>query len=682
MSANQWVLGLGASHNGAACLLRDGKIFVAIQEERLSGIKRAPIWASLPSLALNYCLEAARITPQDLDAVCCCIVSHRTLAHPYNDLSTNPRLRITESGIPARIITHHLGHAISAFGTSGFPDAAVLVVDGTGSLLEDLDVEERATVSDAIVGRSETVSMYEAEGTKVKPLFKYAGGWIGLLDSGSSTQAGGMRSFNSLGDMYSSVADQIFGSTMDAGKVMGLAPYGNPTIPVEEFLVIEEGHLRFTSLVTRRFPHNQRYPNQLMEYYNLASSVQRALEYAMMHLVRQLRAISKSDNLAMAGGVALNGIVNERIFRESGFKNVYIIPAAEDSGTAIGAALFADWQLNARNGYIHLTRDSLGRSYTSAAVRHAVDSTPFLIMQTPKNSVEAAVDLLCDGKMIGWFSGGCELGPRALGQRSILCDARRSDAKDILNLQVKYREDFRPFAPVVLASEAPEWFDLDGVERESPFMLRVVPVRADKRSLIPAVVHIDGTGRMQTVREELNGTYYAVVKRFFERTGVPILLNTSLNTRGEPVVETPEDGLWCLLMSGLDACVFDDLVVTKEESYPHPLEFVPTLVGKTVRIEPNPRVPSDLLVSWQTKWGEALYAVPSPLLSRYMVLIDALKEIDGTSSGWTILDRMNSKTDRAMAPENFIGILAKLRRMGTIAFGVGRTVQGAVLASV
>jgi carbamoyltransferase len=555
-------------------------------------------------------------------------------------------------------------------------------VDGWGSFLEDLDLEERTAVSDAIVGPKETISMYDAEGIQIKPLFKYAGGWAGNLDTGTSSDGEGMRSFNSLGEMFSSVSDQIFGANLDAGKVMGLAPYGKPTIPVEEFLVIEDGHLRFTSLVTQHFTHNQRYPNQLHEYYNLASSAQRALEYAMMHLVRQLRAISKSDNLAMAGGVALNGITNERIIRESGFNNVYIIPAAEDSGTAIGAALFADWQLNGRNRYIHLRRDSLGRSYTSATIINAVESTPFLVKQKPKSSVEAAVDLLCDGKIIGWFSGGCELGPRALGQRSILCDARRPDAKDILNSRVKYREDFRPFAPVVLANHATEWFDLDGVEAESPFMLRVVPVREDKRSVIPAVVHVDGTGRLQTVTEELNGSYYEVVKRFFERTGVPILLNTSLNTRGEPVVETPEDALWCLLMSGLDACVFDDFVVTKEVSHPHPLELVPALIGGAVRIEPNPRVSTDLVASWQTQWGEAVYALPSPLPSRYGILVDVLKEIDGISSGWTILEKMNGKLDRALAPESFIGILAQLRRMGTIAFGVGRPVHRVALASL
>lgn len=680
MNRNKWILGIGASHNGAACLMKDGEIVVAIQEERLCGIKRATIRASLPSLALNYCFDAARIAPEDLNAVCCCTAS-RSLAHPYNDLAANPILHLVGSGIHAHTITHHLGHAISAFGTSGFADAAVLVVDGLGSLLEDLDVEERATVSDAIVGPAETVSMYDAEATKLKPLFKYAGGWMESLEINGLAKTEGMQSFDGLGSMYSSVADQIFGNAMDAGKVMGLAPYGTPTIPVEEFLVVENGYLRFTSLVTRRFTHKQRYPNHLTDYCNLASSVQRALEYAMMQLVLQLRAISKCDNLAIAGGVALNAIVNERIVRESGFKNVYIIPAAEDSGTAIGAALYGWWQSGESNSYVKLAKDSLGRSYSRVEIQDAIDSTPYLVTEQPDDVVGAAVDLLCKGKMIGWFAGGSELGPRALGQRSILCDARIPDAKDILNSKVKYREDFRPFAPVVLASHAREWFELEGVEPESPFMLRVAPVKADKRKIVPSVVHVDGSGRLQTVREEVNGPYFAVVKKFFDRTGVPILLNTSLNTRGEPVVETPEDALWCLLMSGLDACVFDGFIVTKQQVYTHPLDFIPSLSNGGVKIAPYPRVPSESLVHWQTRWGEVNLDVPIPLPSRYSILLDIMEQVDGTSNGWMILDRLSRKLTQEIAPENFIGLLAQLRRMGMLAFGAERASQVEMILS-
>jgi carbamoyltransferase len=681
MNRNKWVLGIGASHNGAACLMKDGEIHVAIQEERLSGIKRADVRASLPSLAVNYCLEEAHITPEELDVICCCIASQRRMSDPANDIKTNPALKLTSSGAQAFMITHHFGHAVSAFGTSGFTDAAVLIVDGMGTIVDDLDEAERSTLSDAIPGRYETVSMYDAQGTQFNSLLKYAGGWEDAQEGYTPTLTGGMHPFNSLGTMYSSAAAQIFGNILEAGKVMGLAPYGKPTIPIEEFLVIENDHLRFTNEVVKRFPHRDRYPKSLGEYCDLAASVQRALEVAMMHLVQKLREMSTRDNLAFAGGVALNGITNERIVRESGFKNVYIIPPSEDSGTAIGAAIYGCWQCGESNSYFKLTKDSLGHSYSRVEIQDAIDSTPYLVTEQSDDVVDAAVDLLCQGHMIGWFTGGSELGPRALGQRSILCDARIPGAKDILNSKVKYREDFRPFAPVVLASHAREWFELEGVDPESPFMLRVVPVRADKKKIIPAVVHVDGTGRLQTVREEVNGTYFAVVRKFFDRTGVPILLNTSLNTRGEPVVETPEDALWCLLLSGLDACVFDGFIVTKQEAYTHPLDLVPLLSNSGVQIAPNSRVPSESVAHWQTRWGEVNLAVPIPLPSRYSILLDIMQQVDGTSSGWVILDRVSRKLTLEIAPENFIGLLAQLRRMGTIAFGAERTSQAEMIVS-
>ncbi len=212
-------------------------------------------------------------------------------------------------------------------------------------------------------------------------------------------------------------------------------------------------------------------------------------------------------------------------------------------------------------------------------------------------------------------------------------------------------------------------------------MLRVTPVKADKRKIVPSVVHVDGTGRLQTVREEINGSYFAVVKKFFDRTGVPILLNTSLNTRGEPVVETPEDALWCLLMSGLDACVFDGFIVTKQQVYTHPLDFIPSLSNGGVKITPYPRVPSDSLAQWQTRWGEVNLDVPVPLPSRYGILLDIMEQVDGTSSGWVILDRLSRKLSQEIAPESFIGFLAQLRRMGMLAFGAERISQVEMILS-
>jgi carbamoyltransferase len=284
----------------------------------------------------------------------------------------------------------------------------------------------------------------------------------------------------------------------------------------------------------------------------------------LMYLIERLRGQCGSKNLCYAGGVALNSVANERIIRESGFQNVYIIPAAEDSGTAMGAAYYGLWQLSGHNSRRRLLHDACGRSYSPSAVASSIDEAANIKVAHSANVISDAVDLLCDGKIIGWFDGGSELGPRALGQRSILCDPRRPDAKEILNRRVKMREAFRPFAPSVLLEEAENWFEFDNTAPESPFMLRVCKVKADRMNEVPAIVHVDGTGRLQTVTREANGRFYELLRRFYENTGVPILLNTSFNIMGQPIIETPADAITCLLSSGLDCCVFEDRIVFKE----------------------------------------------------------------------------------------------------------------------
>jgi carbamoyltransferase len=257
-------------------------------------------------------------------------------------------------------------------------------------------------------------------------------------------------------------------------------------------------------------------------------------------------------------------VANERIIRESGFRNVYIMPAAEDSGTAIGAAYHGLWQLAGHNSRRQLLHDSPGRTYSPADVSAVLDQTANVQVVYSNNMISDTVELLCDGKMVGWFAGGSELGPRALGQRSILCDPRRPDAKETLNRRVKMREAFRPFAPAVLLEETPGWFEFGDVLPESPFMLRVCQVNGEKKQEVPAVVHVDGTGRLQTLTQENNGSFYELVREFYQKTGVPMLLNTSFNRMGEPIVETPADAMRCLLNTGLDCCVFEDRIVFKE----------------------------------------------------------------------------------------------------------------------
>lgn len=552
-----WILGISASHNGAACLLRGDEIVVAIQEERLSRFKRHRIYGCGPSLATAYCLNYAGIDPAELDVIVLCVQGR--LSEQKHDIGLDPFLKVRSTGVPILTIPHHYGHAVSTFATSGFAESAILVVDGAGSPATDFTVAETNVLNGHGIDAWETISLYYGNGTEVTPLEKHVvdrGAWFVPYKSE-------MPAFGSLGGMFSAAAQQIFGESSEAGKVMGLAAYGKPEFPSNEFFEIERGRFCYKDTVPLRFRHERRWPDAAQEYEALAASVQAALETALLYLVQHLRELCGSSNLCYAGGVALNSVANERIIRESGYENVYIIPAAEDSGAAIGAAYHGLWHLTGHNSRRRLLHDAVGRTYSPADVSAALQDQTKITVVDSTNVIDDAVELLCDGKIIGWFDGGSELGPRALGQRSILCDPRRPDGKEILNRRVKMREAFRPFAPAAILEEAPNWFEFGGSSPESPFMLRVCEVNPQRKDEVPAIVHADGTGRLQTLTREANGRFYELVRRFYERTGVPMVLNTSFNRMGQPIVETPAHAIECLLSTGLDCCVFEDRIVMK-----------------------------------------------------------------------------------------------------------------------
>ncbi len=560
MTSNLWILGMSLSHNGAICLLNGSEVVVAIQEERLSRQKRNQIYGAKPSLALSYCFEYAGIKPADLSLI---VVSTTwPLNSPEQDITQNSILAPIIDKVPIIKIPHHLGHAVSTFATSGFDEAAILIVDGAGSPYHDLfEWEKRACKTRKLVGDlgvySETISMYSASSKSIVCLEKHLGTWI-------QAKTAGMPKFYSLGSMYSAVASQIFGDSFEAGKVMGLAPFGAPDIPTSEFYTLSEGEFVFHNRLPTIYLHNEHWPLRQSEYQNLAASVQRALEDAISYLVDTLYKQCSVRKLCYAGGVALNGIMNERIIRESNFEEVHIIPAAEDSGVAVGAAYYGLWQLVGKNISKKSINDAVGRKYFSDEIIAAQEKmSPILSQVRCQNLIAEVVDLLCQGKIIGWFQGRSELGPRALGQRSILCDPRITNGKQILNERVKHREEFRPFAPIILLEEVNNWFEMGESQVESPFMLRVCPFRRDKIEKVPAVVHVDGTGRVQTVTREANELLYELVRRFYERTGVPIILNTSFNIMGEPIVETPEDALLCFQTTGIDYCVIEDQLFSK-----------------------------------------------------------------------------------------------------------------------
>lgn len=552
-----WILGISASHNGGACLLQGDEIVVAIQEERLSRIKRDRVYAAETTACLAYCLDYTGIRPEDLDLVVLSVAG--SASDERNNILRNPLLKLELNEVATCGIPHHLAHAVSAFATSGFKESAVLVVDGRGSPFEDLLPEEQGVVRNGLSDGAEIISLYAAAGSTLVPLEKHLvaqGNWLDMRPTG-------MPFFASLGGIFSSVAQQIFGDPAEAGKVMGLAPYGKRTISSDAFFSICDNEFRFKDIVPTMFGDDARWPAHKDEYSNLACSAQAALEKALVYLAQRLRSLCDSENLCYAGGVALNSIANERLIRESDFPGIFITPAAEDSGAAIGAAYYGFWQLTGQNTYRPMNHDACGRRYKPAEITAAIDTAARVDFIKSQDVVGDAVELLQEGKILGWFDGGSEMGPRALGQRSIVCDPRRDDAKEILNSRIKRREDFRPFAPVVLLEEVQNWFEIDHQNPASPFMLRICKFREKKRSRVPAVVHIDNSGRLQTITQQENGRFYELVRRFYEQTGVPMLLNTSFNVRGEPIVETPEDAIRCLLSSGLDACVFEDRIAFK-----------------------------------------------------------------------------------------------------------------------
>jgi len=662
-SHEPWVLGISASHNGGACILHGDRVVAAIQEERLSRNKRDRVYGARESLAVGYCLQAAGIEPGDLDLVVLC--AQEGVDSDEYDLAFNRQLALVRSKVPWLTIPHHLGHAAHAYATSGFEDAAILVVDGLGSPFDDLTPAEQALAPDARDGW-ETISLYNASGTTITPVEKHLnvdGNWL-------QPRPEGMPRFRSLGGIYSAAASQLFGNPMEAGKVMGLAPYGTPTFAPEEFFTVEDGRFLFHDGVPEQFNHHRKWPDCEREYRDLAASVQGALEVAIDHLVGRLASLSSSPRLCYSGGVALNCIANERIIRGGRFSDVYIPPAAEDSGVAMGAAYFGLWHLTGRNTQRALRKDAVGRVYSRDEIDRAIQATPGVKVTASGTDgvLDATVARLIDGEFGGWFQGASELGPRALGGRSIVADPRRPDAKDQLNGRVKHREAFQPFAPAILEDRAHEWFEVDGTRASSPFMLRVWPFKPEARDRVPAVVHVDGTGRVETVSRDGDHPFYPLLDRFERATGVPIILNTSFNGRGEPIVETPEDALWCMLETGLDFVVLEDRLVERDESTQSLLDLVPVLLAKQFTLDVirrpegqanNNLANTVLTVRVPTPWGVREERLPS-------VIHPVITAIDGVMDGWALRERLGANTGRAPEPYQLAGALSQLRRSSII----------------
>ncbi|MCX5656088.1 MAG: carbamoyltransferase [Planctomycetota bacterium] len=592
------ILGISAFyHDSAACLVQDGRIVAAAQEERFSRRKHDD---RFPQNALDYCLREGGITAADLDHVAFYdkpLLKFDRLLETY--LAFAPRgfrsfcaamplwLRVKlhlphqiDRGLGRKRRTryvfpeHHESHAASAFFPSPFEEAAILTMDGVG---------EWATAAWG-VGRGNRIELRQE-----------------------------LRFPHSLGLLYSAFT-YFTGFKVNSGeyKLMGLAPYGRPRYKdaiLENLIDLkDDGSFRMDQsyfnycqglvMTSRKFERLFGGPPRKAESaltereMDLAASVQAVTEEIMLRAARHVARRSGLRNLVLAGGVALNCVANGRIVDEGIFDGLWIQPAAGDAGGALGAALFVWHQLLGRpreaDG-VHDRQDGslLGPRYTSDEIRKFLDGVGAKYHPYTDEAALLGVvaDAIASGKVVGWLHGRMEFGPRALGSRSILGDARSPEMQSIMNLKTKFRESFRPFAPSVLAERAAEWF-LMQPGRESPYMLLVAGVRPEKRlatdeaaknlagidrllkavrSVVPAITHVDYSARVQTVDEARHGRYWRLIRRFEEKTGCPVIINTSFNVRGEPIVCSPEDAWRCFMATNMDVLVLEDAVLYKDE---------------------------------------------------------------------------------------------------------------------
>jgi carbamoyltransferase len=573
-SKNTYVLGINAyDHDVSACLLRNGEIAYAIAKERITREKHD---TGFHQEVVDYCLKAEGISLDDID-----LVVRNCYVLPLDDLETrllyedipeflsqqerkqaraNSLFRSTSSRVAT--VSHHLAHAYSAFAACPFEEGVVMVVDGVGNYASDIREDGQLTGNVNPLAR-ESESYYRFRGAELETLRKV---WLEPVRGFLSDEFYFMPG---LGALYSRVSSYIFSDWNKCGEVMGLAPYGRPGRQ-KSLIGLENGELQVPQWTAEFdkpwFPEVdsdwEKGPS-LPHWEDLAWRVQDDTETVLLDRARWLRETTGARNLCIAGGVGLNCVANGRIVREAGFDNVWVQPAAGDDGIAIGCAYYGYLKLLKRPRSFVMDDAYLGVSYSGDAEREALARRLVRLETRRTTSGDICADtarLLAQGNVFGWFQGRSEFGPRALGNRSIIADPRAAEMKDKLNKRVKHRQAFRPFAPVVVAERAAEVFEGD---EESPFMLLAKEVRPAWKDKIPAVVHVDGSARVQTVRERQNPRLYRLLKEFEAITGVPVLINTSFNVKGEPIVETPRDALDCFLTTGIDYLSLHDTLISK-----------------------------------------------------------------------------------------------------------------------
>jgi carbamoyltransferase len=581
-------------HDAAAALLRDGQLIAAAEEERFSRVKHD---YGFPANAIRYCLQEAKISGNDLDYVVFFEKPFRKLDRILASvLQTYPKswkvfresmvgwmldklwvasTLQSELGISRDKILfsdHHLSHAASAFFCSPFEEAAILTVDGVGEWLS----------SACGVGRGTDIQFTRQ-----------------------------MQFPHSIGLLYSAFT-AFLGFEVNEGeyKVMGMAPYGTPRYVDKVWKVVQQNddgsfsldmsyfcfHHSTNRMYNRKFvelmgeprpaempffTESTGYPRYFGEkpsdyiaqcrinehYADIAASIQRVTEELLVGMARNLQKETGLKKLCMGGGVALNSVANTRILRESGFEELYIQPAAGDSGGALGAALWAYHAVLGKPRGFQLEHAYWGQQYGGSDISSFLhgENIPHHEARSTDELLDRVTEYLLNGKVVGWYQGRFEWGPRALGNRSILADPRNPAMKDIVNSKIKFREPYRPFAPSVAAESATKFFNMGNAAQQYParYMLYVTPVHPEHYETLPAITHVDGTARVQTVHREHNPLYYGLIERFGQATGVPVVLNTSFNLRGEPIVTTPANAFSTFSRSEMDCLVLGNFLIEK-----------------------------------------------------------------------------------------------------------------------
>ncbi|MDH4472071.1 MAG: carbamoyltransferase C-terminal domain-containing protein [Fluviicola sp.] len=556
-----YVLGTGLSHNGSAVLLKDGKVCVAIEKERLTRLKHD---GGNDSAAITYCLEAEGISLNDVAVVVQCA----NFEVPDRERFHGKRLFGNTEKPPLVSISHQLAHAYSAAGTCAFDTCNIMVIDGCGSPFDQCtDIAENTLLPDNINVHSsqqlwcEKDSFYHFDGQKVTALYKDFSPMV--VGNGHAIRLSTTQ--HSIGGFYAAISHYVFGNLDDVGKLMGLAPYGKPDQFELEAFSMENGRLfvrdEWKTQLTRPSGSYDDFKTHFQYYANVAWWAQQQVEQAVTSCFTEHLNRFPHTNVCYSGGVALNAVANAQLLENNVVKNLYMEPAAGDNGLALGCAFYGWLEVLNQPKVPHDGNTCFGKTYTSEEIEQALHSVSFSHQKlSTETMITTTAQLLAEGKTVGWFQSGAEFGPRALGHRSILAHPSISGIGDHINANIKFREDFRPFAPATLPHSAATFF-VSG--RKSPYMILVDKTRPEYLERLKNVTHVNGTARVQTVDQRWNPEFYKLIETFGQITGIPVLLNTSFNKKGMPIVETPPEALALFAESALDVLVMGNYIIQK-----------------------------------------------------------------------------------------------------------------------